>query len=106
MFTLEDDGPKGRVSTIVDKISNLDEFRPSGHDLSAKVAQLEAEIQELKAQQVELMAARNVIIEKLYVRRVDVKELQFKLDKIAVDDLSGMLNVGVNSDGKMKKREK
>jgi hypothetical protein len=94
------------VRLIVDKISNLDEFRPIGHDLYTKIAQLEAEIMEMKAKQIELLAARNIVIEKLYVRKIDVKELQFKLDKITVDDLSGMLNVGVNSDGKMKKEEK
>ncbi len=97
---------RGRVRLIVEKISNLDEFRPLGYDLYSKIAQLEAEILELKAKQNELLAARNIVIEKLYVRKVDVKELQFKLDKITVDDLSGMLNVGVNSDGKMKKEEK
>lgn len=94
------------MSKIGEKISNLDEFRPVNHELYAKIAQLEAEIQKLKQEQIELMAARNIIIEKLYVRKVDVKEFQFKLDKITVDDLSGMLNVGVNSDGKMKKEEK
>jgi hypothetical protein len=75
-------------------------------DLYAKIAQLEAELLELKQKQQDLLAARTVIIEKLYVKRVSVDELQFKLDKIAVDDLSGMLNVGVNSGGKMKKQEK
>lgn len=97
---------KREVRSIADKISNLNEFRVPGPDLYLKIAQLEAEITELKAKQIELLAARNIVIEKLYVRKVDVRELQFKLDKITVDDLSGMLNVGVNSDGKMKKEEK
>lgn len=97
---------KREVRSIADKISNLNEFRAPGPDLYSKIAQLEAEMMELKAKQTELLAARNIVIEKLYVRKVDVKELQFKLDKITVDDLSGMLNVGVNSDGKMKKEEK
>ena len=95
-----------KVRKIGEKISNIDEFRPLNHDVYLKIAQLEAEILELKKQQLEWMAARNIIVEKLYVRKVDVKEFQFKLDKITVDDLSGMLNVGVNSDGKMKKEEK
>jgi hypothetical protein len=51
-------------------------------------------------------AAPTIIIEHLYVRRVEVDKLQFNLDEISVDDLSGMLNVGINSDGKMKKEER
>jgi len=74
-------------------------------DLSARISELEAEIIELKQKQQEGVAPQTIIIEKLYVRRVNVDELQFKMDKIAVDDLSGMLNVGINSDGKMKKKE-
>jgi hypothetical protein len=89
----------------MEKVSNINNFSPKSPDLYAKITELEAEILELKRSQQECLAPRTIIIEKLYVRRVDVAELQFKLDKITVDDLSGMLNVGVNSDGKMKKKE-
>lgn len=53
----------------------------------------------------ECRSPQPIIVEKLYVRRVDVEKFQFKLDDITVDDLSGMLNVGINSDGKMKRKE-
>jgi hypothetical protein len=89
----------------VEKVSNINNFSPKSPDLYEKIAELEAEILELKQKLKESLAPRNIIIEKLYVRRVDVEELEFKLDKITVDDLSGMLNVGVNSDGRMKKKE-
>jgi hypothetical protein len=95
-----------RVSKINERMSNFDESNRGGYDLAARIAQLEAEVIELKRQYRQLLSDRNIIIERLYVRRVDVKELQFKLDKISVDDLSGMLNVGVNSDGKMKNEKK
>jgi hypothetical protein len=94
------------VSKITEKRVYIHDPNLNGSELYAKIAELEAEILELKRQQQNLLAARTIIVERLYVRRVDVKELQFKLDKITVDDLSGMLNVGVNSDGKMKKQEK
>ena len=94
------------MSKITEKRVYIDNPNLNSPELYAKIAELEAEILELKQQQQNLLAARTIIVERLYVRRVDVKELQFKLDKIAVDDLSGMLNVGVNSDGKMKKQEK
>jgi hypothetical protein len=94
------------VIKIIEKVSNINNFNIKNPDLHAKIAELEAQILELKQRQQEFSAPQTIIIEKLYVRRVDVKELQFKLDKITVDDLSGMLNVGVNSDGKMKKQEK
>lgn len=91
------------MSKITEKRVYIPNPNLDGSELYAKITELEAEIQELKRQQQNLLAARTIIVERLYVRRVDVKELQFKLDKITVDDLSGMLNVGVNSDGKMKK---
>lgn len=85
----------------MEKISNIGNYSAKSPDLYARIAELETEIRELKQKQQENNAPV-IIIEKLYVRRVDVEELQFKLDKITVDDLSGMLNVGINSDGKMK----
>jgi hypothetical protein len=94
------------VIKIIEKVSNINNFNIKNLDLHEKIAELEAQILELKQRQQECSVPQTIIIEKLYVRRVDVKELQFKLDKITVDDLSGMLNVGVNSDGKMKKQEK
>lgn len=90
----------------MEKVSSINNFSPKSPDLYAKIAELEAEILALKQKQQECLAPQTIFIEKLYVRRVDVEELQFKLDKITVDDLSGMLNVGVNSDGKMNKKEK
>lgn len=60
----------------------------------------------MEAERREYPPPQTIIVEKLYVRRVEVDKFQFKLDDITVDDLSGMLNVGINSDGKMKKEEK
>lgn len=90
----------------MEKVTNINNLNAKSPDLYTKIAELEAEILELKQRQQECSAPQTIIIEKLYVRRVNVDELQFKLDKITVDDLSGMLNVGVNTDGKMKKQEK
>ena len=86
----------------MEKAGPLCNFNVKSPDLFARIAALETELAQLKQQQ----AAPVIIIEKLFVRRVDVEEFQFKLDKITVDDLSGMLNVGVNSDGKMKNEKK
>lgn len=90
---------------ISEKVSNLKAYDWKYPDLCAKIAELENQLQELKQKQQEA-AAPTIIIENLYVRRIDVDKLQFKLDEISVDDLSGMLNVGINSDGKMKKEER
>lgn len=94
------------MTIIIEKVSNINNFGLKSPDLYAKITELEAEILELRQRQSERLVPQTIIIEKLYVRRVNVEELQFKLDKITVDDLSGMLNVGINSDGKMNKKEK
>lgn len=76
------------------------------YELQEKIAALEAEMEALKQKQQASLAPNTIIIEKLYVKKVDVDKLEFKLDGITVDELSGMLNVGINSDGTMKKTEK
>jgi hypothetical protein len=60
---------------------------------------------ELKQKQQERLTPQTIIIENLYIRKVDLDKLEFKLDGITVEDLSGMLNVGINTDGKMKKKD-
>jgi hypothetical protein len=75
---------------LVQKIDNLE----------SKLAQLEKHLQILAT------VARNpIVIENMYIRRIDADKLQFKMDSIDVKELSGMLNVGVNSGGKFKKKK-
>lgn len=90
---------------ITEKITNISGFNSKSTDVFGKLAELEERIYELEARQRACQPPQPIIVEKLYVRRVDVEKFQFKLDGITVDDLSGMLNVGINSDGKMKKKE-
>ena len=75
-------------------------------DLYGKLAELEERIFKLEAERREYPPPQTIIVEKLYVRRVEVDKFQFKLDDITVDDLSGMLNVGFNSDEKWKRKKK
>jgi hypothetical protein len=89
----------------MEKISSINNFNTRNPDLYTRIAELEAEIVELKQKQKEHLAPQTVIIENLNIRRVDVDKFEFKLDGITVEDLSGMLNVGINTDGKMKKKE-
>ncbi len=86
---------------IIENSSNSKNANHKLFDLYEKILELESEIAALKKQQ----APQTIIIEHLYVRKVDIDKLQFKLDEISVDDLSGMLNVGINSDGKLKQKE-
>lgn len=65
-------------------------------ELRARIAALENNIQQL-------LSLQPVCIEKLYVRKVE--KLQLKLDSIDVEELSGMLNIGITSGGKLKKKE-
>jgi hypothetical protein len=75
---------------LAQKIDNLD----------SKMAQMEKHLQILAT-----LARNPIVIENMYIRRIDAEKLQFKLDSIDVKELSGMLNVGVNSGGKFKKKE-
>jgi hypothetical protein len=75
---------------LVQKIDNLE----------SKLAQLERHLQILAT-----LARNPIVIENMYIRRIDADKLQFKLDSIDVKELSGMLNVGVNSGGKFKKKK-
>jgi hypothetical protein len=75
---------------LVQKIDNLE----------SKLAQLERHLQILTT-----LARNPIVIENMYIRRIDADKLQFKLDSIDVKELSGMLNVGVNSGGKFKKKK-
>jgi MFS superfamily sulfate permease-like transporter len=86
----------------MEKIWSLNGYNQKNPDLYAKILELEAEIAELKQKQ---QNPQTIIIENLNIRKVDVDKFEFKLDGITVEDLSGMLNVGINSDGKMKTKE-
>jgi hypothetical protein len=76
-------------------------------DLTQKINNLEIKIMQLERNlQILSTIARNpIVIENMYIRRIDADKLQFKLDSIDVKELSGMLNVGVNSGGKFKKKD-
>jgi hypothetical protein len=69
-------------------------------NLESKLAQLEKHLQILGT-----IARNPIVIENMYIRRIDADKLQLKLDSIDVKELSGMLNVGVNSGGKFKRKE-
>jgi hypothetical protein len=88
---------------------NIFSYRKSddSFDLAQKIDNLESKIAQLeKHLQIMATLARNpIVIENMYIRRIDADKLQFKLDSIDVKELSGMLNVGVNSGGKFKKKK-
>jgi hypothetical protein len=88
---------------------NLFPYRKSeeSFDLVQQIANLESKLAQLeKHLQILATLARNpIVIENMYIRRIDADKLQFKMDSIDVKELSGMLNVGVNSGGKFKKKK-
>ncbi len=90
---------------IIEKFNTPNSRDLKNLDLSEKVVELEARIQEMEKRQ-QYLAQHPIIIENLYIRRMYADKLQFKLDEISVEELSGMLNVGINNGGKMKKEER
>jgi hypothetical protein len=88
---------------------NRDPLKKPGdaRELSERIAELAAQIRYLEKniQILTSVVRQPIIIENLYIRKIDAEELQFKLESIDVQDLSGMLNIGVNSKGRFKKKE-
>lgn len=91
----------------MEKVSNINNLNLKTPDLYTRIIELEAQLLELR-QRLPGNSTPIIIIEKLEkldvcIRRVAVDKLEFNLDDINVDDLSGMLSIGINTDGKVKK---
>lgn len=89
------------MADMVNNLTNINNLHNRTSDLCARLEEMENEIMELKQRQ-QKSAAPTIIIEKVYVRKVDVDKLDFDLDKMSVDDLIGKLKVGIGTGGKEK----
>lgn len=80
-------------------------FFPPYDNLAAKLQELESRVNQLEQNNAQVIPGRPMQIENLYVRRLYTEKLQFKLDTIDVQELSGMLSIGINKGGKFNKKE-
>lgn len=71
----------------------------ASQDIERRLSAMEEKQQEIER----LLAEKYWTIDKIVIENMYTDKLEFNLDTIDVDELSGMLSIGINSEGKLVK---
>lgn len=71
----------------------------ASQDIERRLSAMEEKQQEIE----QLLAEKYWTIDKIVIENMYTDKLEFNLDTIDVDELSGMLSIGINSEGKLVK---
>lgn len=92
------------IKTILGKLKSAKTQKGLRRDKASQDIERRLSAMEEKQQEIErLLAEKYWTIDKIVIENMYTDKLEFNLDTIDVDELSGMLSIGINSEGKLVK---